>query len=196
MNEKTKAVFLDRDGTINIDERGYINHPDKFDVYPFAAEAIKILNELGYKVIVVTNQSGITRGYYTIEDLDNIHKKMSEQLAAGKAFTDAIYFSPYHLEGTIEPYNIHHEDRKPSLGMFRKALQEFNLDIKKSFMVGDRYSDVAFGKKAGLKTILVRTGFGEKEFLQNRKKRALKPDFVVKNLLSAANLIMEFGDKL
>lgn len=196
MNNQNKVVFLDRDGTINIDERGYISSPEKFDVYPFAAEAISVLNKLGYKIIVVTNQSGIARGFYTEQDLIKIHKKMEQQLAEGDAFTDEIYFSPCHSEGHVLPYNIDDEDRKPGLGMFRKALKEFNFDIRKSFMVGDRYSDIAFGKKAGLKTILVRTGFGEKEFLQNRKTREFKPDFVVKDLLSAANLIKEIEDKL
>ena len=107
-----RAVFLDRDGTINIDQEGYINNPDDFELFPFAGEAISILNKLNYLVFVVTNQSGITRGYYSIEELETIHQKMDKQLLKSGAKIDEVYFSPYHIEGKVEPYNIHHEDRQ------------------------------------------------------------------------------------
>lgn len=188
-----KAVFLDRDGTINIDQNGYINNPDDFELFPFAAEAISILNKLDYLVFVVSNQSGITRGYFTIEELEAIHQKMNNCLERSGAKIDEIYFSPYHIEGKVEPYNIHHEDRKPGLGMFKKALKKYHFEIKKSFMVGDRYSDIVFGKKAGLTTILLLTGFGKDIFYHDRKKWEYQPDFVVKNLLVAAKLIEKLG---
>jgi len=195
LNKPTKAVLLDRDGTINFDS-GYINKPENFELYPFTAEAISIWNKLGYLVIVVTNQSGITRGYYTFEDLDVIHRKMLTGLAAANAKIDDIFISPYHIKGTIPPYNIEHEDRKPGLGMFKKALKKYRFAINRSFMIGDRYADIAFGKKAGLKTILVLTGDGRKEFLENRRNWEYKPDFIVENLLVAAKFIKEMGNKL
>ncbi len=189
-----KAVFLDRDGTINIDQNGYINNPDDFELFPFAAEAIFILNKLNYLIFVVSNQSGITRGYFTIEELEVIHQKMDKQLLKSRAKIDEIYFSPYHIEGKVEPYNIHHEDRKPGLGMFKKALKKYHFEIKKSFMIGDRYSDIVFGKKAGLSTILLLTGFGKDIFYNDRKKWEYQPDFVVKDLLVAVKLIEKLGE--
>ncbi|MCD4797202.1 MAG: HAD family hydrolase [Candidatus Cloacimonetes bacterium] len=185
----TKVVFLDRDGTVNPDKNGFINHPDDFELYPFAAEAISLLNKSGYLVLIVTNQSGIAREFYTLEDLEIIHKKMQDSLAEQGAKIDAIYISPYHIEGKLEPYNIDHEDRKPGLGMFKKALKKYNFQINSSFMIGDRYADIAFGKKAGLTTFLVLTGDGKKEFYKNRDSWKYKPDFIVKNLMSAVKLI-------
>ncbi len=189
-----KAIFLDRDGTINPDS-GYINKPEDFELYPFSAKAIKIFNKLGYKVIVVTNQSGIARGYLTKDDLEKIHEKMLYLLKKENAYIDDIFYSPYHSEGIIKPFNISHEDRKPSLGMFYKADKKYGITKNKSFMIGDKYSDILFGKNAGLTSILVRTGDGNKEFFENRKNWTIKPDFVVDNLLSAAYLIEKIGGK-
>ncbi len=189
-----KAIFLDRDGTINSDS-GYINKPEDFELYPFAAKAIREFNKMGYLVIVVTNQSGIARGYLTIEDLENIHKKMKELLEKENAYVDDIFYSPYHIEGKIEPYNISHEDRKPGLGMFYKAVKKYGIQPDKSFMIGDKYTDMQFGFNAKLTTILVRSGDGDFEFLQNRKKWEKTPDFVVDNLYSAAKLIRKLDEK-
>jgi len=184
-----KAIFLDRDGTINIDINGYVNSPHDFELYPFAAEAISIMNNMDFLVFIVTNQSGIARGYYSLKDLNEIHEKMNILLREKNAKVDEIFFSPYHIKGKIEPYNISHKDRKPHIGMFKKAYEKYKFDIKKSYMIGDKYTDIAFGKKAGLITILVFTGFGKKEFLNDRNNWEYQPDFVVKDLLIAANLI-------
>ena len=184
-----KAIFLDRDGTINIDINGYVNSPHDFELYPFAAEAISIMNNMDFLVFIVTNQSGIARGYYSLKDLNEIHEKMNFLLKEKKAIIDEIFFSPYHIKGKIEPYDISHEDRKPHIGMFKKANEKYKFDIKNSYMIGDKYTDIAFGKKAGLITILVFTGFGKKEFLNDRNNWEYQPDFVVKDLLIAANLI-------
>ncbi len=182
------AVFLDRDGTVNQDN-GYINHPDDFNIYPFANEAVRLFNDSGFLVFIVTNQSGIARGYYTFSDLEKIHSKMREQLAEDGAAIDRIYISPYFHEGTIEPYNVSHKERKPGTGLFLKARKEFSFSRKDSFMIGDRYTDIEFGKKAGLKTFLVLTGDGEEEFLNNRHNWQYEPDYIVKDLLTAARFI-------
>jgi len=186
-----KAVFLDRDGTINADEFGYINKPEDLHLYPFAAEAINKLNKMGFLVFVVTNQAGVAYGYFKIEDVDKINTKLINDLAKGHAKVDEIFYSPYHVKGVIEPYNIHHEDRKPGIGMFQKAKERFEFNTKESFMIGDRYSDIGFGKNAGLRTIFVRSGGGENEFLQNRNETEYKPDFIVKDLSVAVKLIEE-----
>ena len=190
-----KAVFLDRDGTINYDENGYINNPDDFHLFPFAGKAIAELNKMDYLVFVVTNQSGVARDIYKIKDIEIIHDKMNICLKEFGAHIDEIFFSPYHKLGKIKPFNVDHEDRKPGLGMFKKALKKYSFNIKNSFMIGDRYADIAFGKKAGLTTILVLTGNGKKEFYQKRNEREYKPDYVVKNLISATRLIKWMKDK-
>jgi histidinol-phosphate phosphatase family protein len=183
------AVFLDRDGTINYDKNGYINNPADFHLFPFAGKAIAELNKIDYLIFVVTNQSGVARDIYKIKDIEIIHDKMNSCLKKFGAHIDEIFFSPYHKLGKIKPFNVDHEDRKPGLGMFKKALKKYKFNVKNSFMIGDRYADIAFGRKAGLTTILVLTGNGEKEFYQKRDDREYKPDFIVKNLISATRLI-------
>lgn len=186
-----KAVFLDRDGTINKDQQGYIKEPEKLILYEYAGRAIRILNEAGYKVIVVTNQSGIARGYYTKEQLQKVNDKMKKDLASEEARIDGIYFSPWHIEGIIEPYNIIHEDRKPDIGMYKKACRDFGINPKLSYMIGDKESDIGFAKNAGLTSILVKTGCGTREFMELRDQWQHYPDYMVEDLLSAAKLIMK-----
>ena len=184
-----KAVFLDRDGTMNFDSQGYISKPEDFKLFPFTAKAIATLNAMEFLVFVVTNQSGIARGYYTFEDIERVHEKMHLKLTEQGARIDGIFISPYYKNGSVEPFNIDHEDRKPGLGLFQKARAEFDFEVKNSFMIGDKYSDISFGRKAGLKTILVRTGNGNTELLQKRDGWKYKPHYIVNNLLSAVKLI-------
>ena len=183
-----KAVFLDRDGTVNDDLNGYISDPKDFHLFPFAAEAIRALNGLGFKTIIVTNQSGIARGYYTEEHLELVHKFMTDELAKENAFIDLVLYSPYHEEGTVEPFNKEHISRKPNSGMFFDALKKFPIKARSSYMIGDKAADIEFGKNNGLTTILVKTGYGA-ETWEDRDNLKVLPDFVVENLLSAANLI-------
>ena len=184
-----KAVFLDRDGTINHDP-GYISKTEQFELYPYAAEAIKLFNNSGFYTFVVTNQSGVARGHFSLEEVDAIHKKMTKKLAEKGAYIDEIFIAPYHKDGVVKPYNIDHPDRKPELGLFRKAKKLYEFAVNKSFMIGDRYSDIVFGRRAGLKTILVTTGEGESEFMDNRDSWDYQPDFIVKDLLIAAKFIV------
>ncbi len=186
-----KAIFLDRDGTINDNHGGYVNKPDDLMLYPFAAEAISRLNKAGFLVLVVTNQGGIARGYLTPQDVEAIHKKMIADLLVQGAHIDDIFFSPYYLKGHIKPFDIQHQDRKPDIGMFNTAREKYNFNIKGSYMIGDKYTDIEFGKKAGLKTILLLTGDGEEEFLQKRSGWASKPDYITPDLSSAVNLIFK-----
>lgn len=183
------AVLLDRDGVINSDP-GYINRPDQLNLYPYAAQAIRIFNKLQLKVIVVTNQSGVARGMVTFQQINAIHQKMIDDLKLEKAFIDKVYFSPYHIEGSVPPYNIKHPDRKPDIGMFKKAKADFNLDPSASYMIGDRLSDMIFARRAGLTSVLVLSGDGRIDLKQRPELEAeFAPDYIAQDLLAAAYLI-------
>ncbi len=184
-----KIVFLDRDGTLNPDKFGYIKHPDEFTLFDFSAKAIKKLNDASFKVVLVSNQSGIARGYFTFDDLDKIHQKMNELLLLEIAIIDKIYTCPYHEKGCVEPYNIHSDLRKPGIGMFLQAKKDFDFKSSESYMIGDKSADIQFGKKSGLKTILVLTGNGQ-DTLKKRKSWIVQPDYIAQTLQSAVDLIL------
>lgn len=185
-----KAVFLDRDGSINSDKKGYISNPNDFTLFSFSAPAIKILNDNNYLVFLVTNQSGVGRGYFTTKEVEVIHKKLKSDLAIYGAKIDKIYYSTFHKTGFSSDIYNNPLDRKPLPGMFERAKRDFDFDIKSSFMIGDKSSDIKFGKNCGLKTILLLTGEGEKSFYEKKEK----PDFVCKNVLVAAKLIKDFNN--
>lgn len=142
-----KAVFLDRDGTIAKDVP-YCSRPEDFDLLPGAAEGIRLLNEHGLKVIVVTNQSGIARGYFTEDILTGIHDKMQKGLAEHKAHVDAIYYCPHHPDDNCDC-------RKPKTALLLKAANDLNIDVEQSYMIGDADKDVQLGKAAGCKACLL-----------------------------------------
>ena len=183
------AIFLDRDGTISPDDFGYLNDPEKYYLYPYSADAIKLFQKMEYYVFMVSNQGGVARGYITMEQMKSVMQRSQEMLAAEGVVLDKIYYSPYYSKGVVEPYNIEHEDRKPGIGMFKKALKEFKFRPEHSWMIGDRHSDIEFGHNAGMKTILLLSGNGEKAFREEMPNWQIKPDFVVKDLLAAAQLI-------
>lgn len=183
-----KAVFLDRDGTINIDS-GYIRDPDDLHLIPGAAGAIRTLNEMGYLVIVVTNQSGVARGIYNADDVDKVNGRLLELLAAEGAHVDKVYWSPYYVRGEVAPWNIEHEDRKPGIGMFRRACRDFPISTGESWMVGDRMADLGFGRNAGLKTILVETGDGRNVSGEQWGHWEVMPHFIAPDLQTAVKII-------
>lgn len=183
-----KVIFLDRDGTINIDENGYISNPDDLVLYPNVAKAISYFNNIGFKVVIVTNQSGIARGYFSFADLTRVHDKMINLLANENAHIDDILISPYHPKGVVEPYNIVHESRKPSTGLLKKYYAKNQFKTASSYMIGDKFSDIELGHNFNMTTILVLTGNGRKTFLK-RKEHGIKPHFVVNDLWEASKLI-------
>jgi len=187
-----RAIFLDRDGVISPDDFGYLSNPEEYHLYPYTIEALKIFKKLNFLLFVVTNQSGIARGYFTIDDLEKVLAKMRSLLSAGGIELDGVYYSPYYKDGIVPPYNIDHIDRKPGIGMFKKAYTDFPFRIQGSWMIGDRISDIGFGKNAHLKNILLLTGNGEKDFIKILEMDDLKPDFVCENLLTAAKLIRDY----
>ena len=184
-----RAVFLDRDGCISPDKFGYLDDPTTYELYPWTVEALRLISSLGYLLILVTNQSGIARGYFDIPALNRVHAQLRKLLAAQKVKLDGLYFSPYFASGTVAPYNVEHEDRKPGLGMFHKARREHRIDPGRSWMIGDRSTDITFGKKAGLTSILLLSGEGAAEMLAGTENWLYQPDFIAENLLTAAKLI-------
>jgi D,D-heptose 1,7-bisphosphate phosphatase len=196
-----KALFLDRDGTIlkevkgeTSETLGYLLSVEDVELIEGSASAIALARNLGYKIIVITNQSAIARGWLTVNMLNNINEKMSLLLLSENpdARIDALYFSPYHKEGTVKEYSMDHISRKPGTGMIEIAKLEHNIDTNSSYMIGDAFSDMQTGINAGLHNILVSTGYGK---IAQRKclDENVKIDFIATNLLDAVNFIAKNG---
>lgn len=180
-----KIVFLDRDGTINV-EKNYLYKIEEFEFIDGAEEAIKLLNDAGYKVVVVSNQAGVARGYYTEQDVDTLHKFVNQELEKKGAQIDAFYYCPHHPEHGVGQYRIKCNCRKPETGLFEQAEKIWQIDKDHSYMIGDNKGDIQAGKNYGVSTILVRTGYGE----QILKDDSVQPDYVAENLLQAVQLIL------
>jgi D-glycero-D-manno-heptose 1,7-bisphosphate phosphatase len=152
-------------------------------MFPFAAAAIRRLNSAGLPVIVVSNQSGVGRGYFPESLVHRVHERMSLQLAAAGAHLDGIYYCPHtSMDGC--------DCRKPKPGLLQRAAQEHSLDLRSSFMVGDRYGDIELGQRAGSSGILVRTGYGQGELAWHAANWPVPPDFVADDLAAAADWIL------
>ncbi len=186
---KQKAIFLDRDGTINI-KNDLVYKEEQFELEPCAAEAIRLINQSGYLAIVITNQPVVARGRCEIEDEENMHRKMETLLGREGAFLDAIYFCPHHPDkGYPEEnplYKIPCECRKPGTGMVKEAVARFNIDLSQSWIVGDNTIDIQTGVNAGTHTVLLRTGDAGQD-----GKYEVKPDFVADDLLAGIKTIIE-----
>lgn len=183
------AVFLDRDGTIN-EEMGYINHPSRFVLLEGVGEAVSALNRSGFLVIVMTNQSGVARGYFPPELLVEIHERMKGLLALKGARIDAIYFCPHHPEGVVPQYRLRCDCRKPKTGMFRQAMRDFEIELERSYVVGDRLKDMEFAKACGLLGIMVETGYGRGEIEYLLSASAHKPAKIAADLREAVEWIL------
>lgn len=177
-----QAVFLDRDGTLNR-EVNYLHRPENFEWVPGAPEAVRRLNDAGLLTVVVTNQSGVARGYYEEEAVHRLHRHMQDELERYGASLDAFYYSPYHPEGEVAPYDRMSACRKPNPGMFEQALNEWKIDPQHSFVVGDKNTDLAPGHQLGMTTILVRTGYGREECAETNA------DYIEDDLAAAARRI-------
>jgi len=185
-----QAVFLDRDGTINEDV-GYLDNPERLKFLPRAVEAIKLLNnKVGIKVIVVSNQSGVARGFFSEETVKRIDEKMQEELLAQGASIDATYFCPHHPEIGKQPYRVNCECRKPNPGLLLQAAREYGIELRRSYMVGDKMSDIEAGVNARCRTILVLSGEGHQSLL-SRHKWKVSPDHVALDLYEAVQWIIE-----
>jgi D-glycero-D-manno-heptose 1,7-bisphosphate phosphatase len=178
------AVFLDRDGTLT-DEVGYVNHPSRLRLLPRSAEAIRRLNAAGVPAVVVTNQAGIARGYFSQDVLDAVSATLVAQLAEAGARLDGVYVCPHHPTEGEPPYRARCECRKPKPGLLRRAAAELGLDLARSTMIGDKPSDLVPGREVGAATVLVLTGYGRGEWEYHRDRFAVKPDHVADDLLDA-----------
>jgi D-glycero-D-manno-heptose 1,7-bisphosphate phosphatase len=184
------AVFLDRDGTVTC-EKGYINHVDRLALYPRSAQAIKRLNDAGVPVVLATNQAGVARGYFPFELVDKVHARLGELLAEQGARLDGIYFCPHLDGGKVAPYNVACNCRKPGTGLIERATADLDLDPTASFMVGDKISDVALGKKFGGCGVMVRTGYGRGEYEYFRDTWTVEPDFTGDDLFDVVEWILK-----
>jgi D-glycero-D-manno-heptose 1,7-bisphosphate phosphatase len=183
------AVFMDRDGTIN-EEVGYVNHITRFQLYPWTAEAIRLLQQAGFKTFVITNQAGVARGYFKEELIGQVHARMLAELASQGARVDGVYYCPHHPTAGEPPYRRVCECRKPKPGMILEAARQHGLDLTRSYMIGDRYSDVVLAHNARLRSIFVLTGYGMGEYESQRQNWAVQPGWIARDLLEAAHRIL------
>jgi histidinol-phosphate phosphatase family protein len=181
-----KAVFLDRDGTIN-QEVNYLSKIEEIKILPKVPGAIKLLNENGFNVIIITNQSGVERGYFSLESLIKINDHIVAKLDSEGAKVDGIYFCPHHPDSGCNC-------RKPKTGLLEKAEKDFEIDLTSSYMIGDKFIDLATGKNVGCKTILVLTGYGRQELLE-KESWEFQPDYIADDLLNAVEWIIKEGGK-
>lgn len=187
--KKKPAVFLDRDGTIN-EQMGYINHESRFVLLPGVAEAIRLLNRNGYLSIVVSNQSGVGRGYFPVDLVYRIHDSMKSELKNEGAVLDGIYFCPHYPGTSVPEYNKRCTCRKPGTGLIDKAVKDFPIELSASYVIGDRCSDIKMAHQAGMKGILVKTGYGRGDLEYVFPRLSYQPDYVAEDLLGAVQRIL------
>jgi D-glycero-D-manno-heptose 1,7-bisphosphate phosphatase len=181
------GVFLDRDGTL-IEERRFLDRLDLLNLFPWTTDAIRLLNRAGFATVVVTNQSAIGRGLVDERFLRDVHAALDARLAAGGATIDRYYFCPHHPEATLERYRQACGCRKPRPGMIEQACREMGIDPHRSVMVGDRWLDVACGRAAGTRSLLVRTGYGASE--EADPPEDARADAILNNLMEATGWIL------
>jgi D-glycero-D-manno-heptose 1,7-bisphosphate phosphatase len=178
------AVFIDRDGTLT-EEVGYVNHPGRLRLLPRSAEAVRRLNDAGVPAVVVTNQAGIARGYFSIEVLEAVNRALLAQLEAAGAKVNGVYVCTHHPSAGAPPYRADCDCRKPKPGLLLRAAADLALDLAASVVVGDKASDVATAPRVGAKSVLVLTGYGLGEWEYRRATFPVAPDHVASDLLDA-----------
>ncbi len=176
--EKRPAIFLDRDGVLS-EEVGYVRSIEELHIFPYVGECIAKIKNKGYYNIVITNQSGIAQGLLSEDVLKNMNQYLIERTGV-----DAVYYCPHHPQGNIDIYKKVCRCRKPETGLLEQACEDFNIDLSKSYMVGDRACDVLIGQKAGLKTILLESGYGT-----SRLEQDVAPDYILEDLRKVVELL-------
>ncbi len=189
---KRPAVFIDRDGTIS-EEVGYINHPSRFRVFPYAASAIKLLNDRGWLAVIITNQAGVARGYFLESMIETVHDNLRRELRDQGARVDAIYYCAHHPTVGEPPYRQDCECRKPKPGLVKRAAKDLDIALEQSWMIGDRYGDIELARNAGLHSALVLSGYGRGEWENQCSLWKHQPDLVAENLLEAVESIIGSG---
>lgn len=182
---RTLGVLVDRDGTL-IREVGYLSRLEQIEVLPRVAESIQLLRQRKLKVVVITNQSAVARGFITEEKLRQIHRELEKQLARHGAFLDGIYYCPHHPREGLDPYRISCDCRKPNVGLAKRAAAELNLDLSRSYMIGDQPSDMELASRIGAKGILIKGEGGE-----HREKSGSPAFLVARDFWEAAQWVIE-----
>ena len=189
------AVFLDRDGTM-IEDVSYLVRASDVRWYPYTLEAIALFNRAGFLVVVTTNQSAVGRGYLTEAELGTIHEAMDRHVSAGGARIDAWLYCPHHPTADLEPYRVDCDCRKPQPGLIRQACERFEIDLSRSFGIGDKTADVEAARRAGARGVLVETGYGA-DVVAAHAGKVPGASYVAADLMAAASWVLaESGDRL
>jgi D-glycero-D-manno-heptose 1,7-bisphosphate phosphatase len=185
------AVFLDRDGTL-IEERGYLDRLDLLELFPWTVDALRLLNRAGFATVVITNQAAVARGLIDEAFLGQVHDTIDARLAP-HARIDRYYFCPHLADAAVERYRARCDCRKPKPGLIERACREMDLDPARSVMVGDRWLDVACGRAAGTRAVLVRTGHGARE--EGAAPPGVQADAILNNLMEAVGWMLRSSSR-
>jgi len=186
---KKPAVFLDRDGTIN-EQMGYINHLNRFVLLSGVPEAIRLLNKNEFLTIIVSNQSGVARGYFPIDLVYEVHEFLRASLKEKGAVIDGIFFCPHHPRGEVTEYGYVCQCRKPETGLIDMACESFEIDLSNSYVIGDRHIDIELAHRSNMEGIMVKTGYGLGEIEYILPKKSIKPIHIASDLLDAVHWIV------
>jgi len=189
------AIFVDRDGTLS-EEVGYVNHLSRFRLFPFAVEAIRLVNRSPFLAVVVTNQAGVARGYFPESLIHDVHAAVTREMDAGDARLDGIYYCPHHPTAGEPPYRQDCECRKPRPGLLHRAAADLGVDLARSWMIGDRRGDLDLAWSVGARGALVRTGYGRGELEHHAPAWPRPPDMVAEHLLEAVVNILSAAEVL
>jgi D,D-heptose 1,7-bisphosphate phosphatase len=185
---KRPAVFLDRDGTINVDA-GYIDRLERLELYPFAIDAIRLFRRAGYLVVVITNQAGVAQGLYGEDFVETTAQFIADQAKLGDTQIDGHYHCPHSPDAVVDRYRVDCECRKPKAGMARRAAEELGIDLSRSVVIGDRWRDLAVARAVGARGIMVKTGYGATEALN--PPPGMTADAVCDDLIGAAVWLLD-----
>ena len=183
------AIFMDRDGTLS-HEIGYVNHASRFQLFPWAVDAVRLANRAGWAAVLVTNQAGVARGYFPESVIHEVHARVQAALGAGDARLDGLYVCMHHPSAGEPPYRQDCECRKPRPGMLLQAQRELDLDLARSWVVGDRHGDLQVAWNAGARGALVKSGYGLGEWVHHAPRWPRQPDLVAEHLLEAVERIL------
>jgi len=182
------AVFLDRDGTLS-HEVGYVNDLSRFELFPYSVAAVRALNRAGFLAIVATNQAGVARGYYPESLVHEVHDALRARMSEGGARLDGVYVCMHHPSVGEPPYRQECDCRKPRPGMLLRAARELDVELRRSYVIGDREGDLKLAWSVGARAVLVKSGYGRGELRWNAPQWARQPDFVAEHLLEAVERI-------
>ncbi len=189
MERKNRALFLDRDGTIIV-ETNYLSSVRDLRLIRGTARALNRDRRAGFKIVIISNQAGVAKGYFTEREVMTVNKELLKRLKRGGVTVDGVYYCPHHPEGVNPAYTRKCECRKPGIELLKRAARSLNLDLGKSYLIGDRSSDIEAGKNAGCHTVLVRTGYGNAELKKMQECREVLPDSTAGNIGEAVEIIL------